>query len=367
MNDLQLKIALSIIPKVGPRLVRRLVSYAGGIDEVFRQKKGQLEKIPGIGEAKASLINRDKLMEEAEKECKYIRSKGIKALFYLDDDYPSRLRECEDGPIILYYEGEVDFNTTKTLSIVGTRNATEYGRSTTEEIVAYFAFNYPDILIISGLAFGIDITAHKAALKNNLKTIAVLGHGLNFVYPSLHSRYAKKIIEYGALVTEFSANTKPDPGNFVSRNRIIAGLADATLVVESGIKGGALITADIANSYNRDVFAVPGKGSDVYSKGCNNLIKSNKAALVATGNDIDLAMGWQNVKNKDKTIQRKLFQQLTTEEENILQLLDDNKEMYLDEMSIALNLPVSKVSACLLNMEFNGMVRSMPGKCYVRL
>jgi len=367
MNNLQLKIALSIIPKVGPRLVRRLVSYTGGVEEVFRQKRGQLEKVPGIGDAKASFIDRDKLMREAEKECEYIKKNGIKALFYLDPDYPSRLRECEDGPIILYSKGDVDFNTSKTLSIVGTRNATDYGRSTTEEIVAYFSSYYPDILIISGLAYGIDITAHKAALKNNLKTIAVLGHGLNFVYPSLHARYSKKIIENGALATEFTAATKPDPGNFVSRNRIIAGLADATLVVESGEKGGALITADIANSYNRDVFAVPGKGTDIFSKGCNNLIKANKAALAETGRDIDLAMGWQKMKNKSNNVQRTLFQQLTSEEENILQLLDSNKEMYLDEISIALSLPVSKVSACLLNMEFNGLVRTLPGKCYTKI
>jgi DNA processing protein len=367
MNDLQLKIALSLIPKVGPRLVRRLVSYSGGIEEVFLQKRSQLEKIPGIGTAKASLINREKIFKEADKECIYIQKNGIRALFYLDMDYPVRLRECEDGPVILYQKGDVDFNSSKTLSIVGTRRATDYGKSCTEEIVAYLALNYPEIIIISGLAYGIDITAHKAALKNNLKTIAVLGHGLNFIYPSMHSRYAKRIIENGALATEFPGDCKPDPGNFVSRNRIIAGLADATVVVESGVKGGALITAEIANSYNRDVFALPGRGNDIFSKGCNQLIKLNRAALAETGQDIDLAMGWPPAKKAKGDIQKTLFLQLTAEEENILGLLDTSKEMYLDEISLALGMAVSKASANLLNMEFNGLVRSLPGKCYLKV
>jgi DNA processing protein len=367
MNDLQLKIALSIIPKVGPRLVRRLVSYSGGVEDVFRQKRRQLEKVPGIGEGKASQMNFDKLMKEAENELGYIEKHGIKALFYLDKEYPARLRECEDGPVIIYTKGEVDINATKAISIVGTRKATEYGKSSTEEIVSYLASRYPDLLVISGLAYGIDVTAHKAALKNNLKTIAVLGHGLQFIYPSLHAGYSRKIVEQGALLTEFSSNTKPDPGNFVSRNRIIAGLTDATIVVESGEKGGALITADIANSYNRDVFAVPGRGNDLYSKGCNNLIKSNKAVLAETGADIDFMMGWFQENKKQKTIQRTLFNELTIDEENILQLLTINKESYLDEISAALKLPVSKVSACLLNLEFSGLVRSQPGKCYVKV
>jgi DNA processing protein len=364
MNDLQLKIALSIIPGVGPRLVRRLVSYSGGIEAVFRQKRSQLEKIPGIGVSKASMINCAKLMESAEKECEYVKKNNVKALFYLDSDYPARLKECEDGPVIIYCKGNVNFNSSKAISIVGTRKATDYGRSCTEEIVSSLASNNPEILIISGLAYGIDISAHKEALKSNLKTIAVLAHGLNFIYPSFHARYAKRIIENGALVTEFSSETKPDPGNFVSRNRIIAGLADATIVVESGEKGGALITADIANSYNRDVFAVPGRAGDSYSKGCNNLIKSNKAALAETGQDIDAAMGWNQMIKKNENIQKTLFQQLTVEEENILQILNMNKEMYLDEISFALNLPVSQVSASLLNLEFSGIVHSLPGKCY---
>jgi DNA processing protein len=367
MEDLQLKIALSLIPKVGPILLRRLVAYAGGIDAVFKEKKQFLSKIPGIGENKASMINGEKLLGEAEIELEYVRKTGVKVLFYLDKDYPLRLKECEDAPVIMYVKGNVDFNVSKVISIVGTRSSSEYGKACTEEIISYLSGIFPELLVVSGLAYGIDITAHKSALKNNLKTIAALGHGLQFMYPSLHSKYAKKIVEQGALVTEFQSNRKPDPGNFVSRNRIIAGLADATIVVESADRGGALLTADMANSYNREVFAVPGRGSDLYSKGCNNLIKSNKAALAECGADIELAMGWLRQREKPAAIQKTLFIELTKDEEKIIEFLTGRDVMALDEISRTLELPVSKISANLLNLEFNGLVRSMPGKMYARI
>jgi DNA processing protein len=367
MDDLQLKIALSLIPKIGPVLVRRLVSYTGGIEAVFKEKKQSLSKIPGIGELKASSINSGILLKAAEQEIKCIEKTGIRALFYLDKTYPIRLKECEDSPVILYVKGEVDFNVSKVISIVGTRSATEYGKVCTEEIVSYLSSFFPEMLVTSGLAYGIDIAAHKSALKHNLKTVASLGHGLFYMYPSLHGKYAKRIVEQGALITEFPYNQKPDPGNFVSRNRIIAGLADATIVVESAEKGGALITADIANSYNRDVFAIPGRSSDTFSRGCNNLIKQNKAALAECGADIELAMGWQKERGKPIAIQKSLFVQLTGEEEKILELLTGNNGIPLDQISRSLELPVSKVSANLLNLEFNGLVRSLPGKIYTRI
>jgi DNA processing protein len=367
MEDLQLKIALSIIPKIGPRLVRRLVSYSGGIEAVFKEKKQFFSKIPGIGDGKASLINRDQLLKEAEDEIKYIDKAGIQALFYLDKNYPVRLRECEDAPVILYVKGTVDFNVPKVISIVGTRSSSEYGKACTEEIVTYLGGYFPEMLVVSGLAYGIDIMAHKSALKNNLKTIAVLGHGMQYLYPSLHRKYAGKIQEQGALVTEFKNESKPEPGNFVSRNRIIAGLSDATIVIESAEKGGALITADMANSYNREVFAVPGRSIDNFSKGCNNLIKLNKAALAECGADIENAMGWLRERNKPSSIQKSLFIELTNEEEKIIELLTSHNEITLDEISRELDIPVSRVSANLLNLEFNGMVRSMPGKIYTRI
>ena len=367
MDELQMKIALNAIPNIGPKLVRRLVAYAGSVEAVFSEKKRFLEKIPGIGKGKASTFNADKLLIEAEHEMEYIRKEGIQPLFYLDENFPSRLRECEDAPIMLYIKGEVDFRVPKVLSIVGTRKATEYGKACTEEIVDYLAERYPDLLVVSGLAYGIDIAAHKAALKNKLKTVAVLGHGFKLIYPSLHINYAKKIMEQGALITEFQSYHKPDPGNFVSRNRIIAGLADATVVVESAIKGGALITAELANSYNRDVFAVPGRETDTFSRGCNNLIKKNQAALVENGADIESAMGWFRGKDKPGTIQKSLFISLTPEEEKILHYLEETGESPLDEISVSLEMPVARTSATLLNLEFNGLVKTLPGNYYRKI
>lgn len=366
MDELLMKIALNSAPNIGPKLIRRLVSYAGGVEGVFREKKKFLEKIPGIGEVKAASFNKDEILKKAEKELKFIRKEGIEVLFYLDKNYPARLRECEDGPVIINVKGAVDFNVPKVISLVGTRNATDYGKGCAEEIVAYLGNRYPDLLVVSGLAYGIDITAHKAALKNNLKTIAVLGHGLSFMYPSMHKNYAKKIGEQGALVSEFLSDQKPEPGNFVSRNRIIAGLADASVVVESAVKGGALITADIANSYNREVFAVPGRSTDTHSAGCNMLIRQNKAALAEQGVDIEEAMGWYLENKKRIPVQKELFTTLNPVEEKIMKYLTENGDMLLDEISISLDIPVAMTSATLLNLEFSGLVKTLPGKCYRR-
>lgn len=364
MPTLKEKIALSLIPQVGPRLVRRLVAYAGSVEAVFENEKSWTSKIPGIGKRKAAQFNRQLLLDEAEEEIEYIRKEGISAHFYLDDHYPLRLKECEDAPIILYAKGNIDFNAGKILSVVGTRNATDYGRAVTESIISTLAETHSDLVIVSGLAYGIDITAHKAALKNNLSTIAALGHGMQFMYPSMHRNIADSIIKHGALVTEFKGGKKPDPGNFVSRNRIIAGLADATLIVESAERGGALITADIANSYNREVFAVPGKNTDHYSRGCNNLIKLNKAALVENALDIELAMRWVIPGKKSSSFQKELFIELNAEEKQIVDFLTLNGESCLDEISAFLDISVGKVSATLLHLEFNGIVRSLPGKQY---
>jgi DNA processing protein len=364
MEELHFKIALSNIPGIGPMLARRLVAYTGGVEAVFREKKILLEKVPGIGQIKASLVDRKGLLEEAEKEIDYMHKNNIQALFYLDENYPARLRECEDSPIIIYVKGNDRLNAEKMISIVGTRNASDYGRACTEEIVEYMAARYPEIVIVSGLAFGIDITAHKAAIKNNICTIAALGHGFEFLYPGAHSSYSRRITENGALLTEFKSDKKPEAGNFVSRNRIIAGLADATIIIESAVKGGALITADIANSYNRDVFALPGRSGDPYSKGCNQLIKKNKAALIECGADIEFALGWSDNIKRPGGIQKSLFIELSKEEKDILNFLDQHGDSALDEISISIALPVAKTSASLLNMEFNGLVRTLPGKYF---
>jgi DNA processing protein len=364
MEDIQLKIALSLIPKVGPTLVRRLVAYTGGVEAVFKEKKRVFSKIPGIGEVKASQIDTASLLKDAESEVEYIMRNGITALFYLDKEYPNRLQECEDAPVILYVDGEVNFNTPKVLSVVGTRNPTEYGKSCTEELISFLAAGYHDLLIVSGLAYGIDITAHKAALKHNLKTVAALGHGFEFLYPSVHKSIASKIQEQGCLITEFRSTQKPEPGNFISRNRVIAGLADATVVVESAEKGGALITADLANSYNREVFAFPGRTIDTYSRGCNNLIKLNKATLIECGSDAEFALGWHLEKKLHAPVQKELFVPLTSEEESILNYLREHGDSALDEISVSLQIPVAKTSALMLSMEFNRLVRPLPGKYF---
>ena len=364
MPSLEEKIALSLIPQIGPRLVRRLVAYAGSVEAVFEHDKIQASKIPGIGRGKAAYFNRNLLLAKAADEIKYLQKENISCLFYLDENYPRRLKECEDAPVVLYTKGEIDFNAKEIISIVGTRNATEYGRAITESIIADLATSYPDLVIVSGLAYGIDIAAHKAALKNKLKTIAVLGHGMHFMYPSMHRKVADSITRQGALVSEFIGSQKPEPGNFVSRNRIIAGLADATIIVESAEKGGALITADIANSYNREVYAVPGKSTDHFSRGCNNLIKMNRAALVENALDIELAMCWVNRDKKHNTVQKQLFIELSAEEQQIVEFLTTRGDSHPDEISAFLNISVGKVSATLLNLEFQGVVRTLPGKQY---
>jgi len=250
------------------------------------------------------------------------------------------------------------------ISIVGTRNPTDYGRSMTRELIENVAAGHPDILIVSGLAYGIDICAHKAALKNNLETVGVLGHGLTIIYPSAHSETARQMVDKGALITEFRHDEKPESPNFVKRNRIIAGLADATIVVESGEKGGALITADIANSYNRDVFAYPGRVSDKFSAGCNRLIKTNRAALIETLDDLEYLMGWQKSGKASDAFQKELFLELSPDETILLEILHNQSTATIDHLAIHANMQVSKVSGLMLNLEFKGLVKCLPGKVY---
>ncbi|HUM89274.1 MAG TPA: DNA-processing protein DprA, partial [Prolixibacteraceae bacterium] len=256
---------------------------------------------------------RANVLSKADEEINFIEKYGIKTFFYLDKDYPRRLALCEDSPVILFQKGTATLNQQKIISIVGTRNATDYGRQQTEELISGLASLGINILIVSGLAFGIDIAAHKAALKNNFQTIGVVGHGLDKIYPSMHANIAREMIASGGgVLSDFVSGSKIDPGNFPRRNRIVAGLADCTIVIESGEKGGALVTADIANSYNRDVFAYPGRTNDPFSKGCNNLIKQNKAALIESASDLIQFMGWET---NTQPQQQVLFVDLSNEEQ----------------------------------------------------
>ena len=365
MSEISLKhkIALSLIPRIGDINARKLVSHIGSVEGVFTEPYSSLVKIPGIGSGLARYICERSYLETAEKEVEYIEKKGIRTFFYLDPDYPYRLRQCEDSPVIFYYIGSSDLNSSRILSIVGTRNATARGREICDRIVAGLAQGHPDLIIVSGLAYGIDITAHKAALANKLQTIGVLGHGFRTTYPAVHRSIAESMKTTGGLVSDFLSDELPERNNFIKRNRIIAGLADATLVVESGIQGGALITADIANSYNRDVFAVPGRPEDPWSAGCNNLIKRNKAALIETADDIEYFLDWKPEKCK-VPVQKVLFTDLQDDEKKIFEEINREGEMNIDHLCRLTGLPVYRLSSLLLRMELCGIIRCFPGNIY---
>jgi DNA processing protein len=362
-TTLQHKIALGLIPRIGDVNARKLVSFFGCVEAIFREPYGNLIKIPGIGSGLAGYITDRSYLDTAEREAEYVTKNNIRTYFYLDNDYPYRLRQCDDSPVVFFFRGSSDLDSARMLSVVGTRNATPRGREICEKIIGDLSENHPELIITSGLAYGIDITAHKVAIARNLQTIAVLAHGLKTIYPSLHRAIAKTMINHGGLLTDFLSDTLPERNNFLRRNRIIAGLSDATLVIESGYKGGALITADIANSYNRDVFAVPGRPDDQWSSGCNNLIKNNKAALVENAGDIEFLLGWKEEKTR-QPVQRTLFSDLDDTERGIYELLVRQGEMDIDSICRTLDIQVFRLSAILLQMEFKGLVKCYPGNVY---
>ena len=362
-EDLLYKIAISMIPGIGSVTTRNLIAYVGSVEGIFHEKEKSLLKIPGIGEINAQKIANQNVMEQAQREVEFIVRNQIQPHFYLDQNYPDRLKGCSDAPVILYTKGNANLNESRIISIVGTRNATNYGREVCDELIRNFAEKSYRVLVVSGLAYGIDVQAHKSCLKYNLPTVGVLAHGLDTVYPSLHSSVAAKMLENGGLISDFPSNTKIDRQNFLRRNRIIAGLADATIIVESAEKGGALVTADIANSYNRDVFAFPGRSTDIYSRGCNKLIKLNEAVLIENQADLEKAMNWDVKVPVNKAIQTSLFIELTSEEQKLVDLLKGG-DRFIDELTLETKMPMSKVSALLLDMEFKGLVASLPGKMY---
>ena len=362
-SELLYKIGITLIPGVGDINAKKIIAYCGGAEAVFTEKKSNLLKIPGVGMYLAESIVKNKILQSAEKEIKFIEKNKITPFYFLDETYPERLKHCADSPIMLYYKGNVDMNAPKVVGIVGTRRATEYGKKICSEIIEGLA-SYK-VLVISGLAYGIDIHAHKAALQNGLMTIGVLGHGLNLLYPSEHKPTAEKMIEQGGLLTDFISETPFIPENFPKRNRIVAGLIDALIVVEAAKEGGALITADIANSYDRDVFAVPGRVTDRYSEGCNNLIKTNKASLVHSSKDIIYLMGWEEKKKKkNEGVQKQLFAELSEIENNVVNLLKENNPASVDWIRVKLDMPATKIASLLLNLEFMGIVKCLPGKMY---
>jgi DNA processing protein len=363
-DKLLYQIGLTMIPGIGSINAKKLISYIGSEEAVFKEKKSQLIEIPGIGEILADEIINQDILKNAEQEINFINKEKINTVFYLDKNFPERLKHCEDSPVLLYYKGETNFNSQKILSIIGTRNATNEGKEITEKLIEDLAVVGHKPIIVSGLAYGIDIYAHKAALKNNLQTFAVLGHGLDILYPAQHKSIAEKIITQGALITEFTSKSRIDKQNFVKRNRIVAGISDATIVIESAEKGGALITAEIANSYNRDVFAFPGRINDKYSEGCNKLIKINKAMLIENYKDLEYILGWNITEKKKNEVQTLLFYDFTDDEKKIIQVLKLENGLMIDTISSRTQLPMSKVSALLLNMEFAGILKCLPGKIF---
>ncbi len=355
-------LALHFIPGVGDYLVRQLISYSGSAEKVFQLPKGKLLKIPGVGPKTVEAVRNGKPVDRAEKEIRRAEKEGVRILFYTDKDYPSRLKQVPDAPSLLYTKGMVTFENDKVVGIVGTRQATAYGKERVDELVS--ALVPHQAVIVSGLAYGIDIHAHKAALTCGLSTLAVMGSGMDIIYPSAHKEIAKKMLTHGGLVTENPFGTRPDAHNFPQRNRIIAGLCDALVVVEAAAKGGALITAEIANSYNRDVFAYPGSIGVTYSEGCNTLIKTNRAHLLTSIKDLEYIMNWSAAQPpKRKKIALSLDHLDEQEKVVVSQLLQKSPDS-VDVLSWKTNLPVSQLASVLLTLEFKGFVKSLPGKQY---
>lgn len=354
------QVALSLIPGIGSVLTKQLISYCGSAESVFKSNKNKLSKIPGIGEKIATSIIGNEPFSLAEKELQRSDQLGIQILFYTDPDYPGRLKRIADAPPLIYCKGNIDFNADKVIAIVGTRKATEYGKEAIERLMPGIAKHKP--LIVSGLAYGIDIYAHRSALKHKIPTVGVLASGLNLIYPAVHKDTAAHMLENGGLVSENRLDSKPDFHKFPERNRIIAGMADATLVIEAANKGGALITASIANSYKRKLFAVPGSIANPYSEGCNELIKAGKAETLTRIEDLESIMEWK----ADGKIEKKatpIPEGLSKEEHTLVSVLaTNNNELVIDELSWKSQVPVGRLASLLLQMEFKGYVKSLPGK-----
>jgi DNA processing protein len=359
------QIALTMIKGVGNVTAKNLISYLGSAEEVFRQPKAHLEKIPGIGAFTAQQIVSADVKLQAEKELGFVLKNNITTLFYGDKDYPYRLKECADAPVLLYAKNKADLNANRFVGIVGTRNISDYGKDFCRDLVSQLALRYPELVVVSGLAYGADICAHKAALDSHLPTIGILGHGLDRIYPAVHRPAAVQMCEQGGLLTEYPSDTQPDRQHFVQRNRIIAGLVDAVVVIESQAKGGSLITAEFANAYNRDVLAFPGRVSDERSRGCNALIKRNKAHLIESVEDLEYVMDWQSEEKNKKTEQSpNLFSSLTDSEQHIFEAIRAAQPVQINQLSKLLDIPIGSLATLLIEMEFKNAIKCLPGNVY---
>ena len=363
MSDQELfnLLALLRIEGVGDVVAKKLLLHCGSAEEIFKSKSSTLKGIDGIGTFLTNNLKNKTVFEKAEKELKYIQSNDINVMHFQDENYPDKLKHCIDGPVLMFTSGNLDINKRRIISIVGTRQITSYGTEFTKKLIEDLAPLDP--IIVSGFAYGVDIVAHQAAMDNNLQTIGVVAHGLNQIYPKVHKKYVAKMEKNGGFMTEFWSDSEPVRENFVRRNRIVAGMAEATIVIESADKGGSLITATMANDYNRDVFAVPGRTSDKFSQGCNNLIKSQKANLLTSAADLIYILNW-DIQKEVKPIQKQLFVTLESDEQIIYDFLLKKGKELLDIIALECNLPVYKISVILFNMEIKGVVRPLPGKLF---
>ncbi|WP_422106711.1 DNA-processing protein DprA [Winogradskyella sp.] len=364
MTDQQLIYALALqhVPKIGATTAKKLINHCGSAEAVLKEKRAHLLKIDGVGTLTIKGLFDRSHLKEAENELKFIRDHHVVVHYFADDSYPEKLKHCIDGPILLFQTGHINLRQQPIISIVGTRKITTNGAAFCENLVETLAPFNP--VIVSGFAYGTDITAQKAAVKHNLQTIGCLAHGFNQIYPKAHKKYMADIEKYGGFYTDFWSTDVFDRNNFLKRNRIIAGLSEATVVIESAEKGGSLVTADIANSYNREVFAVPGRTTDSQSIGCNNLIKFQKAHLLSHPMDIPYIMNWQLEEDEKPAVQKQLFVELDANEKVIYNYLKENNKQLLDVIALDCNMPTYKLAGLLLNMELKGVVRPLPGKLF---
>ena len=359
-------IALTMVPGIGHIGAKHLIDGMGNAVDVFRLRKEIPERIPEVSQRVIEALDCPQAVLRAEQEYEFIRKNRISCLSFHDEAYPSRLRECEDAPVVLFFKGNADLNSLHILNMVGTRNATDYGTQICASFLRDLKALCPDVLVVSGLAYGIDIHAHREALANELPTVGVLAHGLDRIYPHLHRKTAVDMLEKGGLLTEFLSGTNPDRHNFISRNRIVAGMCDATIVIESAEKGGSLITAELAEGYHRDCFAFPGRMSDEYSKGCNRLIRDNKASLLLSAEDFVQAMGWnmQTTLSEKVSVQRSLFIELSEEEQKIVAILEKLGNLQINSLVVEADIPVNKMTAILFELEMKGVIRVLAGGMY---
>ena len=360
-HELYYLLALQKVDGIGDVLAKKLVTVFGSAENVFKAKRQQLKSVDGVGSILLNNLGNKSVFKKADTEIDFIKSNEIKTYSFLEDGYPEKLKHCIDGPVLLFSSGNINLDNRKIISIVGTRQVTPHGAEFCRNLIAELAPLNP--VIVSGYAYGVDIVAHLAAMENNLQTIGVVAHGLNQIYPKSHKKYVSKIHANGGFMTEFWSTSEPEKENFVKRNRIVAGMSEATIVIESAGKGGSLITANMANGYNRDVFAVPGRILDKYSEGCNNLIKTQKANLLTSAADLVYILNW-DLENTTKPVQKQLFVSLENDEQKVYDYLHKKGKELLDIIALECDFPIFRISGLLLNMELKGVIRPLPGKLF---